>query len=139
LVGSVVPDLRGLFLRGYGSQAHSQNNGSTIGVSATNYSSGALNAVQGDAIRNITAEHNSGSVFGIWRGGNCISTLWSGAFYCNRYSSYWNSAVSQAPQHGGEGADQSGSFGVDISRVTPTANENRPINIAVRYLIRALL
>ena len=31
LMGGQVPDLRGLFLRGYGAQSHAQNNGSTVG------------------------------------------------------------------------------------------------------------
>jgi hypothetical protein len=29
-------------------------------------------------------------------------------------------------------------LGFDASRVIPTANENRPVNMSVRYLIRAL-
>lgn len=30
-------------------------------------------------------------------------------------------------------------FAINASRVVPTANENRPINVAVRWLIRALV
>ena len=28
-------------------------------------------------------------------------------------------------------------FGIDTNLTTPTANENRPVNMAVRYLIKA--
>ena len=41
-MGANVPDVRGLFLRGYGSQTHAQNNGSTVGITSTTHSSGAL-------------------------------------------------------------------------------------------------
>ena len=115
LVGGQVPDLRGLFLRGYGSQTYAQNNGSTVGITSTTHSSGALGKVQGDALRPITSGgiHHFGSSGG-------------GAFETRGYT------------------DQRGSNGggsmmtrLDTSRVVPTANENRPVNQAVRYLIRA--
>ena len=63
LLGGQVPDLRGLFLRGYGSQVHSQNNGSTVGITSTTHSSGALGQVQGDALRPVTSGgiHHFGS------------------------------------------------------------------------------
>jgi hypothetical protein len=139
LVGSVVPDMRGLFLRGYGSQSYAQNNGSVIGVTQTVYSSGALGGVQGDAMRNVIGEHNSTSFLGIWRGGECREMLWSGAFYCGRVSDYDGVTRVETPvYYSSQGSDQSGKFGVNASRITPTANENRPVNKAVRYLIRAL-
>ena len=115
VVGSQVPDLRGLFLRGHGSQVHSQNNGSTVGITSTTHSSGTLGQVQGDALRPVPSGgiHHFGSSGG-------------GAFETRGYS------------------DQRGSNGggsmmtrLDTSRVVPTANENRPVNTAVRYLIRA--
>lgn len=53
IVGPTVPDLRGLFLRGYGSQAYAQNNGTTVGVTSTLHSSGQLGQVQGDATRRV--------------------------------------------------------------------------------------
>ena len=115
VLGNSVPDLRGLFLRGYGSQTYAQNNGSTVGITSTTHSSGALGKVQGDALRPITSGgiHHFGSSGG-------------GAFETRGYT------------------DQRGSNGggsmmtrLDTSRVVPTANENRPVNQAVRYLIRA--
>jgi len=54
LRGGRTPDMRGMFLRGNGSQAHAQNNGSTVGTTTTTHESGALGQVQGDAMRNIT-------------------------------------------------------------------------------------
>ena len=48
-----MPDLRGLFLRGHGSQTHSQNNGTEIGITTTIHSSGVLGGIQGDAARNL--------------------------------------------------------------------------------------
>jgi hypothetical protein len=124
VVGGAVPDLRGLFLRGYGSQAHAQNNGSTVGVTPTTHSSGALRAVQGDVIRNISG------VFPVetenyQHGWSDIS----GAFY-----------VAGAFGSDGEASDEDHEYriGFDASRVVPVATEVRPINMAVRYLIRAL-
>jgi hypothetical protein len=119
LVGAKVPDYRGLFLRGHGSQTHAQENGSTIGVTSTAHSSGALGVVQGDAIRNIEgyaggSDHNYGQADV------------SGAFF-EAYETWGN------PELGGASAVY-----MDISRVTPTSNEIRPINTAVRYFMCAL-
>ncbi len=115
LLGGHVPDLRGLFLRRYGSQTHAQNNGSTVGITSTTHSSGALGQVQGDALRPITSGgiHHFGS-----NGG--------GAFETRGYSDQ-------------RGVGGGGSMGtrLDTSRVVPTDNENRPVNMATRFLIRA--
>ncbi len=125
LYGGKVPDLRGMFLRGLGSQTHMQNNGSTVGNTATTHASGALGAVQGDAIRSIT-----GHIYE-WKGSEYMST--NGAFYTSQYGGGQlgghNNFNTVAP-------DQVYAF-FDTSRVTPTAPEIRPVNTAVRYLIRA--
>ncbi|MFJ5449620.1 phage tail protein [Pectobacterium carotovorum] len=76
----------------------------------------ALLSAQGDAIRNIT-----GSVSGAIEEGNG----YTGAFY----------QTSGGP--GGKGGAGDMGLGLDASRVVPTANENRPRNIAFNYIVRA--
>jgi len=112
-----VPDLRGLFLRGYGSQVYAQDNGTTVGLTSTLHASGQLGQVQGDASRPITGRFHSDGLPG--------RNL--GAFYPLATS------VSR-----GLGV-VNGEYGTmfDSSRVVPTAPENRPVNQAVRYLVRA--
>jgi hypothetical protein len=120
---SAVPDLRGLFLRGYGSQAYAQNNGSTVGVTDTLHTSGSLGTVQGDAMRNITGNLN-------YVGGPSTpaGVQASGVF----------SASNQSRTNGSYGNTWWSACKFDVSRVVPTASESRPVNTAVRYLIRAL-
>ena len=74
--------------------------------------SAALGIQQGDAIRNITGSF-TGTYTGI-----------SGVFY---------RITGGDIKAGSEGE----LIGLDVSRQVPTANENRPANQAVRYLIRA--
>lgn len=111
---STVPNYKGVFLRGYGSQ-----NSSHYGT--VTHSSGALGALQGDAIRNITADHARST----WPSNGRAT---HGAFYTvtNGSSQAWTS-----------GSESAVTIHFDASRVVPTANENRPINIAVRYFIKA--
>ena len=120
VVGSQVPDLRGLFLRGYGTQTHTQHNGTIVGVTPTSHASGALGVVQGDATRNI-----SGRSGYIDYNNSILPWTPTGPFY-------ETAVVDGAREDGVARIVQ-----MDISRVVPTANENRPVNIAVRYLIRA--
>lgn len=84
--------------------------------------SAALGVQQGDAIRNIV-----GSSPTMTGGGRYDQT--SGAISAHVW--YWQSANTL----GGSGMTYGLNF--DASRVVPTANENRPVNQAVRYLIRA--
>lgn len=106
-----TPDYQGVFLRGFGSQS-SSHYGVTI------HSSGGLGILQGDAIRNITGGVAGGSVEE------------SGA------SAFGAIYISGSYPGSGTGWSDSG-WRLDASRVVPTANENRPINKAVNYLIRA--
>ena len=112
---STVPDYRGVFLRGYGSHSSSH-------YGAVTHSSDALGVLQGDAIRNITGKF-SGYEFG-----DVKQTRSIGALYVT--GEIW---FAGNQDHGGS----SPVLGLDASRIVPTANENRPINIAVRYLIKA--
>ena len=117
VLGGQVPDLRGLFLRGYGSQSYAQNNGSSVGITTTTHSSGALGQVQGDSTRNV-----AGTI------GPSIDAGSSGIVYRNGQSGHmvpFAAHYAMAFHH------------IDISRTVPTANENRPVNTSVRYLIRA--
>lgn len=84
--------------------------------------SAALGVAQGDAIRNITGTFGEASQ-GYW---------WSpaGAFYQTGATYYGN---------GADAIPNSYYVAFDASRVVPTANENRPLNKSVLWLIRAKL
>ena len=119
-MGANIPDYRGLFLRGHGSQAYAQNNGSSVGVTPTTHQSGQLGQVQGDATRAVTG------------------------FFQGRHNEVRGGSGAVAPT-GGEVGITAGTLGwgwnaydFNSARVVPTASENRPVNSAVRYLIRAL-
>ena len=111
LVGSRTPDFRGLFLRGFGSQASSH-----YGV--VTHASGNLMTIQGDAIRNMTGRATSVEMgdpgHGSWATGVFINDTYSG----------WEGS--------GDGSDRGASYVInfDASRAVPTANENRPVNMA---------
>ena len=108
---STVPDYRGVFLRAYGSRTSSH-------YGTVTHQSGSLGELQGDAIRNITG--NITSIYG-------RQNVSDGAF--QRTNAYENIDYDR-------GANMA-HYSFDASRVVPTATENRPINIAVKYLIKA--
>ena len=103
-----TPDYRGIFLRGLGGN------------------SAALGVLQGDAIRNITGTMGGSAAdkAGIWDYGTGVFYQFNQNRSSVEYSGKWYSYVSQG-------------MGFDASRVVPVANENRPINKAVRYFIKA--
>jgi hypothetical protein len=113
LIGPAVPDFRGLFLRGYGSQVTSHY-GTVVHQSA------ALGVLQGDAIREI-----SGDIGGTY--GDSGSA--SGPF--RRISRQFSAMLNS-------GNDDTYNQNFSASSVVPVADEIRPANRAVRYLIRAL-
>ena len=116
-----MPDLRGLFLRGYGSQVYAQVNGTTVGVTSTLHESGQLGQVQGDAIRDIQ--------------GDAIGFANSSGY---AFSSSGVFDVLQGTYIGIYSVDfDNQGLRFDAARVVPTAAENRPANQAVRYLMRA--
>ncbi|HGJ5881912.1 hypothetical protein [Arsenophonus sp.] len=81
-------------------------------------------SAQGDAIRNIT-----GRIGYARQGWGAPPVLADGAF---RIDKKHNAAV-----HGGESDDWGAVSSFNASRVVPTANENRPRNIAFNYIVRA--
>ena len=114
---SSVPNYQGVFLRGYGSQKQFDSiYGNVV------HSSDELHVLQSDTIRNLTGK---GTVIFKDKG---IIGYTSGVF-SSKNSSWLDDG------HMGTGGNTT--LEIDISKSVPTANENRPINIAVRYIIKA--
>lgn len=115
---TTLPDYRGEFLRGW-------DNGRGVDPGR------GLETSQSDAIRNITGSYASTAyrVSQLKKGDAGVSM--NGAFHWitggGRGHSGWS----------GSGSAQSG-IGFDASRQVPTADENRPRNVAVMYLMRVL-
>ena len=113
IVGNNVPDLQGLFPRCAGSQT----------VAGTTYSA-SLGDKQGDAIRNITGYFSSEAQ----PGGNSGAAEYGGAF---DLSSTGRGHVS------GNIGENNNNYSFDASRVVPTAYENHPVYVGLRFLIKA--
>lgn len=113
-----LPDLRGRFIRGF-------SDGSSID------SGRAFGSSQDDAIRNITGglsdlAYQDTEVFK----DNRIKNNRFGAFYQDR-------TFKNAAHTGGSPFSKTGDYiGFDASRVVPTANDNRPYNIALNFYIK---
>ena len=115
VVGGNVPNYQGVFLRGYGGQT-------SYHYGAVGHWSAGLGELQGDGIREISASFWTGGQHGI--GGA------SGSFGVTGGQGYdW--------KYGGTGNTYWGGINFYASRVTPVVGEIRPVNRAVRYLIRA--
>ena len=108
LIGGQVPDLRGLFLRGHGGN------------------SAALGEQQGHAMRDISASGSISVGFGGYLSGSGIFKP-VGSHKVTVIRGTWNNNWSST------------NYGLDLSAGgVPVANEVRPDNQAVRYLIRAI-
>ena len=116
VVGGNVPNYQGVFLRGYGGQA-------SYHYGAVGHWSAGLGELQGDGIREIWGEL---SYLPRSRDGE-VGQSGSLAFW-NEGRNQWMNDAGKAP---------SGAMNFYASRSTPVVGEVRPVNRAVRYLIRA--
>ena len=120
LIGWNVPNYQGVFLRGYGGQT-------SYHYGAVGHWSAGLGELQGDTIRNITGDIESVLNRGGYHSGSGVySGFVSGVDY-----------LFTTELGGGEGSEFIGRVHFDASRVAPVAQEIRPVNRAVRYLIKA--
>ena len=103
-----IPDLRGEFIRG-------TDGGRGVDAGRT------LGSAQGDAIRNIT-------------GATARAGLLFSYFFSTQGCIYAISNQGGSVSAGGD--NKINSIGFDASRVVPTANENRPRNVAVNFYIK---
>lgn len=120
-----LPDLRGEFIRGW-------DDGRGVDTGR-----GILSA-QGDAIRNINGEFRTVNAdnYSIWE----VSSSFKGAvvpMYQSTNNTYFSIVKSMVTERAAD-AVYPRAVGLDASRIVPTANENRPRNIAFNYIVRAV-
>ncbi|MDF7667460.1 phage tail protein [Orbaceae bacterium ESL0727] len=105
----ILPDLRGEFIRGW-------DDGKKVDDGR------AILSNQGDAIRNITGALN-----------NIVSSFSSNT--SNDSALYFSNR--RSPAYAGNSVGTHVDLNLDVSRTVPTANENRPRNVAFLYIVRA--
>ncbi|HAY5548361.1 TPA: tail fiber protein [Escherichia coli] len=119
-----LPDLRGEFIRGW-----DDGRGMDTGR--------AILSAQGDAIRNIYGEFRAVNTenYSIWESAGSFkgAVVPLNPSTNNSYFSLIGSLVTERT----DGAFYPKVIGLDASRIVPTANENRPRNIAFNYIVRA--
>ncbi|NNQ16098.1 phage tail protein [Escherichia coli] len=119
-----LPDLRGEFIRGW-----DDGRGMDTGR--------AILSAQGDAIRNIYGEFKTVNTenYSIWESVGSFKGAVVPLNHStnNSYFSLIRSMVTERT----DGAVYPKVIGLDASRIVPTANENRPRNIAFNYIVRA--
>ncbi len=116
---SNTPNYKGMFLRGAGSQTVTHGSYGSVNHGTT------LGQVQGDSIRNITGSNNSPVFFPFANGHSqgAFTEYHNGTGWVIRYAL------------GDTGINSGIQF--NASLVVPTANENRPVNVGVKYIIKA--
>lgn len=117
LYGSKLPDLRGQFIRGWANDGQLD-------------SGRALLSSQGDAIRNITGTATPTA-------GPGLSFLQTTAFQ-GALTAATITTIQPLTGFGPSSASQPTGIYLDASRTVPTANENRPSNIAFNYIVRGI-
>ena len=191
IMGDKTPNYAGVFLRGYGSQTATANQGFVVGDKQQKYSSGALGQVQADAARpihfgapdllirdhddwsNLNRTYSGPAYLGAWRmsnwsGGGIApdSTPYgdgSGAYVTScagfsirniervwrdhqwmlkrppkRYSVNGNSVREYDDYDSGQYVNYWATMWAGWSEASvPAASEIRPVNIAVRYFVKA--
>ncbi|EOA9944305.1 phage tail protein [Salmonella enterica] len=119
-----LPDLRGEFIRGW-----DDGRGMDTGR--------AILSAQGDAIRNIYGEFKTVNTenYSIWESVGSFkgAVVPLNPSTNNSYFSLIRSMVTERT----DGTVYPKVIGLDASRIVPTANENRPRNIAFNYIVRA--
>lgn len=121
-----VPDYRGVFLRGFGS-VETNHFGNVV------HNSGVLGELQGDAMVQLPKSSFYAGLGYIGR--NFATEEQQNAFSCTgafSYESTYNMSMKV-----GDSDNWGRKYIVDFSRAIPVANELRPVNIAVRYFIKA--
>ena len=123
---TTVPDYRGVFLRGLGTRK-------TTHFGNVLHSSGNLGEIQGDAMMQLPKSSFHAALGRI--GSDFASEQQQSAFSCTgvfSYSSTYNTAMKT-----GNSDNWGREYILDFSRAIPVSNELRPVNIAVRYFIKA--
>lgn len=123
---NTVPDYRGVFLRGYGSVT-TNHFGNVV------HKSNNLGSIQGDAMIQLPTSYFYAALGRI--GSDYASESQQNAFSCSgafSYISTYNTAMKT-----GNSDNWGRKYKLDFSGAIPTANEIRPVNIAVRYFIKA--
>lgn len=124
IVGARTPNYQGMFLRGHGNRV----------IGGINYTSGDLYTPQIDTLRELPTNggkvtlniHHMGGVT-IRPGSTAGAAYWNGATYHSTSDSSWNYWYQP---------DISINLAGGLSTM-PTSNELRPVNMAVRYFIKA--
>ena len=123
---NTVPDYRGVFLRGYGSVT-TNHFGNVV------HESNSLGSIQGDAMIQLPTSYFYAALGRI--GSDYASESQQNAFSCSgafSYISTYNTTMKT-----GNSDNWGRKYKLDFSGAIPTANEIRPVNIAVRYFIKA--
>ncbi|XJA01718.1 phage tail protein [Escherichia coli] len=119
-----LPDLRGEFIRGW-------DDGRGVDAGRT------ILSAQGDAIRNIYGEFKTVNAenYSIWESVGSFkgAVVPLNPSTNNSYFSLIRSMVTERT----DGAVYPKVISLDASKIVPTANENRPRNIAFNYIVRA--